>query len=80
MATVTGPMSKRAVFVHSDGLHQIIGLVNQDIPVTLAGEGTVIQLRDRVIPFASLIKVTERVAFYKEPMIPASYTFDKRQQ
>lgn len=38
------------------------------LPVTAEGFTT----RGRVVPFASLFKVTTRAAFYKEPMVPAS--------
>lgn len=34
----------------------------------------------RLVPFASLVRVTTRAAFYKEPMVPAGYTFHEAQR
>lgn len=65
-------MSKRAVFVHDDGIHQILGVIEAEPPVVLAGDGAVIQTRGRTIPFASLYRVTTRAAFYRAPIIPTT--------
>lgn len=66
---------KRVVFVHPDGLHQICG-VSDALPVTIEG----FQALGRPVAFASLVRVTPRAAFYKEPTTPASYRFDTAQQ
>lgn len=57
---------KRIVFVHTDGLCQIMGVERPDqLPVVLNF--------GPAMPFASLVKVTPRAAFYKAPMVPQSY-------
>lgn len=76
---------KRIVFQHPDGLHQILGATDGDLPTVLqfqAPDGSPVpfETRGRVVPFASLVRVTHRAAFYKEPLVPASYTFDARQK
>lgn len=78
-------MSKRIVFVHPDGLHQIVGATDGELPVTLQfvgpdGQPVPFQARGRVVPFASLVRVTPRAAFYKEPLVPSSYTFHEAQR
>lgn len=35
------------------------------------------ELLGKEVPFASLVKVTERMAVYKEPMIPGTHTYTK---
>lgn len=64
---------KRVVFVHPDGLHQILGTTAgfERLPVTAEN----FQTRGRVVPFASLVRVTSRAAYYREPIIPGPYTF-----
>lgn len=75
LANPTGPTSKRVVFVHPSGLHQIIGLAPDDnLPVVLDGP---IPVGDRVIPFASLVRVTRGAAYYKEPLTCSARTFTK---
>jgi hypothetical protein len=68
-------VGKRVVFIHPDGVHEICGVVDQ-YPITLGPFPT----RGRLVAFASVIRVTARAVFYKEPMIPASYTFDAAQR
>lgn len=72
---------KRLVFVHADGLHQIIGhsgdLGKHKIPVVMPP----IDLRGRTIEFSSLYKVTPRAAYFKAPMLPvARNTFHEEQK
>lgn len=67
---------KRIVFRHPDGIYQIVGVVAGD---DLAVTSERIELRGRVIPFASLYKVTTRAAYYKEPLVPSSYIFHRAQ-
>lgn len=77
-------MNKRLVFVHPDGLHQILGTVDQATlkvdappPVVLPP----ITLRGAEIPFSSLYRVTTRAALYKAPVIPTSAnTFHEAQK
>ena len=68
-------VGKRVVLVHPDGVRQILGVVEGELSVT-AGP---LQERGRDIPFVSLVRVTTRAAYYKEPLVPASYTFHDRQ-
>jgi hypothetical protein len=64
---------KRIVIQHASGLHQIIGHApDGELPVTLENPGP--------IPFVSLVRVTSRMALYKAPIIPASYTFNEAQR
>lgn len=69
---------KRIVFLHPNGIAQIMGTDEgfPELPVT-AGEFVAM---GRLVPFASLVRVTERVAYYREPLVPGSYNFDPRQQ
>jgi len=67
----TDPAPKRVVFVHDDGIHQILGTAT-DPPVALVPEGDAIEVRGRIIPFASLYRVTTRAAYYKAPTVPSS--------
>ena len=69
-------MTKRLVFLHPDGIAQILGEWSPDMPHTAEG----FTLRGRLIPFASLVKVTGRAVYFREPMIPASYSFHAAQQ
>lgn len=69
-------MTKRVVFLHPDGIAQIVGVWSADTPQTAEG----FTLRGRLIPFASLVKVTQRAVFFREPMLPASYSFNAAQQ
>lgn len=71
-------MNKRLVFVHPDGLHQIIGHGEglSALPVALPK----FQVRGRTVQFSSLYRVTPRMALYREPIVPASYTFHEAQQ
>jgi hypothetical protein len=74
---------KRLVFIHADGLHQILGATKGELPEAIhADDGSPIEmLPGRNVAFASLVRVTTRAAFYKEPMTPRSYgSFDARQQ
>ena len=79
-------MGKKIVFVHPDGLHQIIGATDTQPPTVLqfrGPDGVVVpfEIRGRVVPFASLYRVTRRAAYYKEPLVPgASHTFHEAQQ
>lgn len=78
----TTPTQKRIVFMHDDGIHQILGVHAGELPVTLVPEGaTAILVRDKIIPFASLVRVTSRAAYYKMPMqnVPAQ-TFSEAQR
>jgi hypothetical protein len=69
-------MTKRVVFLHPDGIPQILGEWSPDLPITAEN----FTLRGRPIAFASVVKVTQRAVFFREPMIPASYTFDAAQR
>jgi hypothetical protein len=69
---------KRIVFVHPNGMHQILGHAPAEYPITLPLPGTPpMDLLGKEVPFASLVKVTERMAVYKEPMIPGTHTYTK---
>jgi hypothetical protein len=69
---------KRIVFVHPNGLHQIIGTDAPFPALPVTAEG--FHALGREVAFASLVKVTTRAAFYKEPLIPASAGFHAAQQ
>ncbi len=71
-------MTKRIVFVHPDGLHQIMGTDAKfpSLPVTAEN----FEVRGRRVAFASLYRVTTRAAYYREPITPASYTFNEAQR
>jgi hypothetical protein len=69
---------KRIVFLHPDGIYQILGVAPPELlPTVIAADNSVIETRGRVIPFASLVQVKERYAVYKEPLTPTSATFTK---
>ena len=69
----------RIVFVHPDGLHQIMGTDEGMATLPVTAEGFVVL--GRAVPFASLYRVTPRIAYYKEPMMPSTHsTFNPRQQ
>lgn len=73
--------AKRVVFVHDDGIHQILGTFPGQAPVTLVPDNASIQVRGRIIPFASLYRVTSRAAYYKAPTVPQSFnTFHEVQK
>lgn len=69
---------KRIVFTDRDGQAHILGTDAKlaSLPVTAED----FPLRDRVVPFASLVRVTPRAAYYVEPMAPASRTFHEQQR
>jgi hypothetical protein len=71
-------VSKRIVFVDKDSTHIIMGTDDEfpQLPVTAEH----FEVRGRIVPFASLYKVTTRAAFYREPITPASYTFNEAQR
>lgn len=76
---------KRLVFVHGDGLHQILGATDQKIPVVLEfigndGERVPFITRGRTIEFASLYKENHRAAYFREPICPAKNTFNEAQK
>lgn len=74
---------KRIVFEHPDGLAQIIGHVPDGgtVPIVIPLPGMpAMSLCGRVVAFASLVRMTSRAAFYREPMVPASYSFHAAQQ
>lgn len=68
-------MSKRIVFVHPGGLHQIMG-TDAAFPVTAENFVAL----GRTVPFASLYRMTPRSAYYKEPIAPASSRFNEAQR
>lgn len=70
---------KRIVFQHPDGLCQIWGVAEAGInlPVVLGP----FEALGRAVEFASLVKVTPRMAIYKAPLVPggAVQTFHEAQ-
>jgi hypothetical protein len=71
-------MTKRIVFVDADGLHIIMGTDAEFPTLPITAQNFVV--RGRTVPFASLYRVTTRAAFYREPIVPASYTFHEQQR
>lgn len=71
-------MTKRIVFIHPDGMRQIMGTDEGFDTLPIVAEN--FEVRGRIVPFASLVRVTTRAAYYKEPMVPASYTFHEAQK
>lgn len=71
-------MPKRVVLIHPDGMRQICGVVEEttELPITVEGFSAL----GRDVPFASLVRVTARAAYYKEPMVPSSYSFHSAQR
>lgn len=68
---------KRIVFLHPDGLAQILGVHDGELPVCVGP----FEVCGRVVPFASLVKVKRGAAYYKEPMLPTSaQSFHEAQQ
>lgn len=70
---------KRIVFVHRDGLHEILGAAEKaQIPVTITEP---IQTARGIVPFCSVVKEGPRAIFFKAPMVPTTLgAFDVRQQ
>ena len=69
------PIGKRIVYVGPAGT-AIIGWCppDQELPVTLPLEDQqAFEILGRTVTFISLVRVTERAAYYKEPMVPRSY-------
>ena len=71
-------MTKRLVYIHPDGLHQILGHAGglPKLPEVLPK----FEVNGRLVPFCSLFKVTQRAAYYKEPLVPAANTFHEAQR
>jgi hypothetical protein len=70
---------KRIVFLDRERDYAVIVGHDGDLaslPVTVQN----FEVRGRVVPFASLVKVTTRAAYYSEPLVPASYTFAEGQK
>lgn len=68
---------RRLIFQHASGLFRILGVVGEDAqPITLAN----FSAGDETIAFASLYKADGLALYYKEPMVPASYTFHQSQR
>jgi hypothetical protein len=68
---------KRIVFVGPAGT-AILGYCppEQKLPVTLPLEDQeAFEILGRTVTFMSLVRVTERAAYYQEPMTPSSRTF-----
>lgn len=63
-------LAKRIVFIHPDGLMQIMGTDDGMPSLPVTAEGFAVQ--GRTVPFASLVRVTSRAAYYKEPLVPAT--------
>lgn len=60
---------KRIIFEgHPDGVPTICGAHEGELPVCIGP----FVVRGHTVPFASLVKVTERMAFYREPLVPSS--------
>ena len=72
-------ITKRILFLRPDGIYQIMG-TNAEFPtLPVTAEG--FEAGGRLIPFASLYRVTPRAAYYKEPMELSNHsTFDPRQK
>lgn len=70
---------KRIVFIHRDGLHEILGAADKaEIPVAIMEP---IATSRGVVPFCSLVKEGPRAMFFKAPMVPQALgAFDARQQ
>jgi hypothetical protein len=64
---------KRIVFEDREtGINHIVGVWTEaDGPhAVTAGPG---ELNGRIVPFVSLVRVTPRALFYREPLVPRSY-------
>lgn len=72
------PIGKRIIFVHPDGLCQIIGTDAGFESLPVVGEGFVIM--GRSVEFCSLFRVTHRGAYYKEPMELSNHSTDHERQ
>lgn len=63
-------MTRRVVFIRPDGVRQICGTQDQlpgaALPITAENFTSL----GETVPFASLVKVTHRAAYYKPPMLP----------
>lgn len=72
---------KRVVFLDAHGPAQILGLWDESIKaLPVVTPRAFIASTGREVPFASLVKVTPRAAFYKEPILPASSSFHAAQR
>jgi hypothetical protein len=70
--------AKRIVFMAASGMAVICGEHSGELPVTL-GPFTLLGTE---VPFASLVRVTTRAAYYKAPVSPseANHTFHENQK
>lgn len=71
---------KRIVFEDAGGLSHILGVWDEAVEGPLAITAGPLQLGEQVIPFISLVRVTTRAAYYRAPLVPASYSFHGAQQ
>lgn len=71
-------MGKKVVFVRPDGLHQIRGDLGNFPRTPITAEG--FEAFGETIAFASLYRETTRAAYYRAPIVPASYTFHEAQR
>jgi hypothetical protein len=69
---------KRIVFLRPDGIAQIMGTDESFETLPVTAENFV--AGGRLVPFASLYRVTPRAAWYKEPIAPGSRTLHEAQR
>lgn len=72
-------MRRRLVLVHPNGLHQILFAFEEgeEPPVAIAN---LPRIGAHPLPFVSMFKADSRAVYYKEPLVPQSYTFNPAQQ
>ena len=71
--------TKRVVFMDGD-VPTIMGALEPDEAAPVCTDG-MFGCNGRNVAFASLVRVTPRAVFYKEPMVPRSYgSMDPRQR
>lgn len=72
-------MRRRLVLVEPSGLHRILFAFEEgeEPPVAIAN---LPRINQHPLPFVSLFKADSRAVYYKEPLVPQSYTFNPAQR
>ena len=58
---------KRIIFTHRNGIQRIVGVHDGPLPDAIS---IPFEVAGEQIEFANLVRVTNRAAFYREPIVP----------